>query len=122
MSSIIENINRVAQAVVADTDNGGNFGFRMRHAAINAMMGGIHSAEWKSYMSLFADNAAQLRRLTVPDEQEPGWLVESRAYIVSNAVCGANTTTRTAQDVREDIDDGLESVADSTIVKPFSIP
>lgn len=122
MSSIIENIKKVTEAVVADTHKGGNLGFRMRNAAINAMMGGIHSAEWKSYMSLFADNAAQLRRLTVPGEQEPGWLVESRAYIVSNAVCGANTTTRTAQDVREDIDDGLEAEADSTIERPFSIP
>ena len=120
--SIIENIKKVTEAVVADTAKGGHLGHRMRNAAVKAVMGGIHSAEWKSYMSLFADNAAQLRRLTVPDEQEPGWLVESRAYIVSNAVCGANTTTRTAQDVREDIDDGLEAVADSTIKKPFSIP
>jgi hypothetical protein len=74
-------------------------------------------------MSLFADNAAQLRRLTVPDEQQdPGWLTESRAYIVSNAVCGANTTTRTSQNVRADIDDGLEVEADSSVEKPFSIP
>ena len=121
--SIIKNLEKVTEAVEADTARGGNLGFRLRNAAIDAIMGGIHSAEWKRYMSLFADNAAQLRRLTVPDEQhDPGWLVESRAYIVSNAVCGANTTTRTAQNVREDIDDLLEDGADQTVVKPFSIP
>lgn len=121
--SIIDNLEKVTAAVQADTERGGNLGFRMRNAAINAIMGGIHSAEWKSYMSLFADNAAQLRRLTVPDEQhDPSWLVESRAYIVSNAVCGANTTTRTSLNVRADIDHGLEAGADDSVQKPFSIP
>lgn len=121
--SIINNLKKAKAAVEADTLKGGNLGFRMRNAAINAIMGGINSAEWKSYMSLFADNAAQLRRLTVPDEQhDPGWLVESRAYIVSNAVCGANTTTQTSQNVRLDIDDGIEVDSDDSVKKPFSIP
>ncbi len=121
--SIIDNLKKARAAVEADTLNGGNLGFRMRNAAINAIMGGINSAEWKSYMSLFADNAAQLRRLTVPDEQhDPGWLVESRAYIVSNAVCGANTTTQTSQNVRLDIDDGIEEDSDDSVMRPFSIP
>ena len=121
--SIMDNLKKMSAAVKADTERAGNLGFRMRNAAIDALTGGINSAEWVKYMSIFADNAAQLRRLTVVDEQnDPNWIKESRAYIVSNAVCGANTTTDTSANVRQEIDDGLDGEADEGVIKPFPIP
>ncbi len=121
--SIMGNLKKVSAAVEADNDNGGNFGVRLRKSAINALIGGIRSADWMTYMSIFADNAEQLRRLTVVDEQnDPNWVKESRAYIVSNAVCGANTTTVTTANVRDEIDEGLTDEPDGLVVKPFSIP
>jgi len=121
--SIMSNLKNVAKAVKSDTSQGGNLGVRMRNAAIDAITGGIQSDAWAKYMSLFADNADQLRRLTVIDEQnDPNWIKESRAYIVSNAVCGANTTTDTSANVREEIDEGLVETEDDSIVKPFTTP
>lgn len=93
-------------------------GFDLKHAAIKAMMKGIGSAEWTSYMSLFAENAEQLNRLTVPQENEDPWLRESRAYIVANAICGADSTTQTSLRVDNHIDDSLSAYADNTIVDP----
>lgn len=121
--SIIDNLQKIQEAVERDTQQGGNLGFRLRNAAINALTGGIQSEDWRTYMSLFADNEAQLRRLTVVDEQnDPNWIRESRAYIVSNAVCGANTTTATSVNVRQEIDDGLGPEADGSILRPFELP
>jgi hypothetical protein len=121
--SIMSNLNKVAKAVTEDTAQGGNLGFRLRNAAIDALTGGIQSDEWVRYMSIFADNAMQLRRLTVADElNDPNWIKESRAYIVSNAVCGANTTTLTSANVRPEIDEDLDLQGDGSILKPFTIP
>jgi hypothetical protein len=121
--SIMRNLQDMAEKVKGDTEQGGNLGFRLKNAAIEALTGGIQSDAWAKYMSLFADNADQLRRLTVVDEQnDPNWIKESRAYIVSNAVCGANTTTQTSANVREEIDQGLAETNDGSVVRPFTIP
>ena len=93
-------------------------GFDLKRAAIKAMMNGIKSDEWISYMSLFAENAEQLNRLTVPQAGEDSWLTESRAYIIANAICGADSTTRTSLRVDDDIDDNINALADETIVDP----
>jgi hypothetical protein len=123
--SIKGNLEKVKAAVELDSlpQKAGNLGFRLRNAAIDALTGGIQSEAWVKYMSIFADNEAQLRRLTVVDEQnDPNWIRESRAYIVSNAVCGANTTTNTGANVRDEIDAGIDEEPDGKIVKPFPIP
>jgi hypothetical protein len=93
-------------------------GFDLKQAAIEAMMEGIQSPEWVSYMSLFAENTEQLNRLTVPQAGEDSWLTESRAYIIANAICGADSTTRTSLRVDDDIDDNINPQADGSIVDP----
>lgn len=93
-------------------------GGKLKRAAIKAIMGGIGSDDWKAYMSLFADNVDQLNRLTVRKPDEDAWLAEARAYMVANAVCGADSTTRTSLRVDDDIDDGVSNAADAKIVDP----
>ena len=119
---IMKNLDKVHVAVVIDTFNGGNLGQQLSAAAMSAIMKGLGSPEWKKYMSLFADNAEQLTRLTVEDEDEPVEYRWARAYIVSNAVCGAGTTGQTKQNVPTIFDDNLTEAADGTVQKPFPIP
>lgn len=124
MSKIVRNLQKAHAAVVLDTFRGGDLGFRMGQRAIKAITKGLNSPEWKTYMSLFADNAAQLNRLTVETPGEPAYLPQARAYIVSNAVCDAATNTETSNRVDTRIDDGLNDVSDGTIdaLRPFPIP
>lgn len=120
---IFENLQRVAAAVAVDDLAGGTFGERVKNAGIAAVMGGIKSAEWKAYMSLFADNADQLRLLTTADPaNDPSYLGQSRAYIVTNSICGTITGTRTHLNVDRSIDDNLSDMKDDTVTKPFPVP
>jgi hypothetical protein len=122
--SILKNLQKVNAAVVLDNINGNppTLGKQIGNAAVAAITGGINSAEWKSYMSLFADNAEQLERLTVPKPTDADYLPQLRAYIVSNAVCDATTTTATANRVDNRIDVGMAEAPDGTVNKPFPIP
>lgn len=121
--TILKNLQRVAAAVALDELAGGTFGETVKNAGIAAIMGGINSPEWKTYMSLFADNAQQLNRLTTPDPQSDlNYYPQMRAYIVSNSVCGTITGTRTHLNVNTDIDDSLPEEPDGSVTKPFPIP
>ncbi|MDQ3917269.1 MAG: hypothetical protein M3348_02095 [Acidobacteriota bacterium] len=125
--SILKNLQRVAAVVAVDDLSGGNFGELVKNAAIEAMVGGLGSQAGKKYMSLFADNAQQLARLTTPDPaNDPDWLPQSRAYIMANAVCGTITGTRTQLNVNAKIDDNLSEAPDADDAtragRPFPIP
>ena len=135
MSTIVNRLEQTGAAMkIAEIRD--QLGFELKQAAIDAMMGGIGSPEWKSYMSLFADNADQLTRLTVRADDDQLWLLESRAYMVANAICGADSTTQTRLRVDELIDTDLgidpddriidpvegQQVAEGVIVRPFRIP
>lgn len=133
MSTILQRLTQTGVAMKKQ-ELKEKLGFQLKQASIKAIMAGIGSPEWKSYMSLFADNADQLTRLTVPAANEDSWLPEARAYIVANSVCGADSTTQTFLRVDELIDDNLnpnidQSIVDpglpvlnGEIVRPFSIP
>jgi hypothetical protein len=121
MSSIKDNLKKV-EAAMLDVNKKVAFGFLIKNAAIDALMNGIGSAQGKAYMSLFADNEEQLTRLTVPDQQSDlNYYRESRAYMVANAICGADSTTLTGTKVK-DLDANLPTAADGKIKKPFPIP
>lgn len=122
--SIKRNLDKVHVAVVTDTFNGGNFGFLLKRAAVSAITKGMDTPEWNKYMALFADNQQQLQRLTVKDPNEPDYFQDSRAYIVSNAVCGADTTGQTGQNVEGGFSDdpNIPNEDDGTVTKPFEIP
>jgi hypothetical protein len=99
-------------------------GQKLSNAAVKAIMAGFGKPDWVAYMSLFADNDAQLKRLTVIQEDDPSYLPLIRAYIVSNAVCDIGTNNSTAQNVRTEVDDGLSDAPDGTVTarRPFIIP
>jgi hypothetical protein len=121
--TIFQNLQKVAAAVALDELAGGTFGERVKNAGIDAVMGGINSEEWKAYMSLFADNAEQLKLLTTADPAtDPSYLPQSRAYIVTNSICGTITGTRTHLNVERSIDDNLSDTDDGSVTKPFPIP
>lgn len=131
--SIVDRLKRTDTAMKnpALTDQ---LGLLLKGHAIKAMMAGIGNDDWNKYMSLFAENEEQLIRLTVPKPDEEPWLAESRAYIVANAICGADSTTQTSVRVNGDIDANVPNsskavvdpdvnpVPDGAIVRPFTIP
>jgi len=117
MSTILDRLNQTGAAMnTAEFNN--QLGFKLKRAAIEAMMAGIGSKEWNSYMSLFANNTEQLNRLTVRGENEDLWLLESRAYMVANSICGADSTTQTSLRVDLLIDESLNANSDYSIVDP----
>lgn len=127
--NIIENLELVHFAVVRDKvvpnaqGKKGELGGAIGKLAVAAITGGIKSDEWKTYMSLFADNAAQLTLLTVPKDGEESYLPQARAYIVSNAVCAASTDTFTVARVDTQLANALaDNDPDGTVVKPLPIP
>ena len=112
MASITDNIKKVEEAMKDPAKKEG-LGLLLKNKAIDAMAGGIGSEPWEIYMSMFADNQAQLDRLTVAKANEPAWLKEARAYSMANAVCAPNTNTKTGNGIFDsplisvEIDKGL---------------
>jgi hypothetical protein len=125
MAKIFKNLEKAHVAVVIDTFKGGNLGWRIGQLAIKAVNGGIKSEDWKKYMSLFADNEEQLNLLTTEElPADKPYLEQSRAYMVSNAVCDAATTTETGFRVDTGIDTGIAEAREEafTALRPFQIP
>jgi hypothetical protein len=126
VSTIFRNLQNAHAAVVNDTMKGGDLGARIGALAIKAVTGGLTSPDWKTYMSLFADNVTQLNRLTTTTtDGNRTYLPQFRAYIAGNGVCDAATTTDTANKLDVTIDDGLDPnlPADDTVnQRPFQIP
>lgn len=137
--SIKKRLLKVQAAVVLDKVNGtGKLGTAIGDAAEAAMFAGIDSEEWKAYMSLFADSADQLKRLTTTEldgegTDEARYLPRIRAYIVANGICAPGTDAATmkgligiAADIDADKPDGapLSETVDPTVVarRPVNIP
>ena len=117
MAKIIERIERV-EKTMNDPAKKTGLANLLKNAAIDAIMEGIGSKEWITYMSMFADSKQQLDRLTVPKAGEDTWLRESRAYMVSNPICTINTNTQTGKGVRRDEIDapGASTAEDPAVV------
>jgi hypothetical protein len=130
---IMKNLEKMHVAVVLDKFNGSPaaIGQQLSRHAIEAMMAGFGSPQWKKYMALFADNPDQLRRLTEVTDGDEAYFTESRAYIVANAVCGAGTTGQTGQTVTTGFGDAPVGVpaaqfdavdAQFIATRPFVVP
>ena len=126
--SIYHNLKKAHAAVALDNAKGtGKLGADIGDLAVAAITGGIRSPEWRAYMSLFADNEEQLQRLISEPllEQEP-YLAQNRAYIVSNAVCAADTGTFVADRVDpDDINGAVSEERDEAFIaanRPFPMP
>jgi len=84
--------------------------------AIAAVTGGVGSEAWKTYMRQFVSNndPEQLRRLCAEDDTaDVQAMIDNRAYLVSNGVCGEGTRQRFDENVRT-IDEGLASDCEPT--------
>jgi len=68
-----------------------------------AILGGVHSKAWKTYMLQFCTddqgkvNQDQLARLTAPDNSDG--LERNRAYLVANGMCGKFTRAHFEENV-----------------------
>lgn len=96
--TIEKRIKLVQAAVAVDKAKGDplDLGEKVGKAAERAMLAGINSNEWKDYMSLFADSADELKRLTTNElDGENDYLPRMRVYIVANAVCAPGTDAAT---------------------------
>ncbi len=75
--------------------------------AIAAVIGGLSSTAWRTFMQQFANNPDQLRRLTATDGTAGNEAMDKRrAYMIGNAICGLPTGITTAREVLT-IDEGL---------------
>lgn len=87
--SIIERAEKKTLDIAADPSEGERNAAR----AVKAIIGGINSPDWETYMLSYADkNSPELDRLMATD----GTLGDldfdtKRAYLVGNAVCGEPT-------------------------------
>lgn len=121
MASILENLSKVHVAVVVDKETKqGEFGAALSQLAVKAIMAGVGSPDWEKYMSVFADNAAQLQLLSHPTEGEPSYLPHTRAYIVSNAVCAPGTESPTAMGVDPQVANAVSNNVDNSVVSPLA--
>jgi len=86
---------------MTDIENDPTEGTRNSDRAVAAIIGGINSTAWETYMQEYAaQKTPQLDRLMatdgtlgVPD------LDKKRAYLIGNAVCGEPTRNNLARDV-----------------------
>lgn len=119
MASIVENLGKIHIAVVTDKETkAGELGAAIGELAVRAIMGGLGSAAWRNYMSIFADNAAQLQLLSESTAGEDSYLPHTRAYIVSNAVCAAGTDGNTPANVDTQIGAAVPNAPDGTAKIP----
>ncbi|HEX8293940.1 MAG TPA: hypothetical protein VF570_19395 [Pyrinomonadaceae bacterium] len=132
---IEQRIKLIQAAVAVDKAKGrGDLGEQVGKAAEAAMLGGIASEAWKKYMSLFADSAEQLTRLTTNElDGDNDYLPRMRAYIVANGVCAPGTDAATMKgfaglggmiDAPGPNDEPLKTDPEDAVVKfrPFPIP
>lgn len=85
-------------------DQTGHVADKLQDEAIEAVLGGLGSDAWKTYMKNFADSPEQLARLTAEDATaDDPYMRKALAYLVSNAVCGIDTVTR----LKDKLEDGL---------------
>lgn len=72
----------------------------IQNKAIAAILGGLNSTAFETYMQQFANNSDQLNRLTAKDATAGDEVMDRRrAYIVGNFLCGFPTGPTTAREV-----------------------
>ena len=110
MGKIIDNVLNRRNQILSDPTEA----TRNADRAIAAVIGGVNSVAWRTYMQQYVDpgNTDQLMRLTATDGSAGDVnLDRRRAYLVGNAVCGETTGQKLDREVLS-IDDQLPQVAD----------
>ncbi|MDQ3749891.1 MAG: hypothetical protein M3367_12915 [Acidobacteriota bacterium] len=102
--SNIEKIIKQVQDATPDTAQGDE----IRRKAVDAIMKGEGSKEWRSYMEMFAENEEQLARLIPTDDTKGVYEMDvARTYLLGNGPCGAQTVDRLIYGVDDKLDEGL---------------
>src|ERR1044072_6801507 len=100
MARIVDNLRRVQDTMENNDTVAPVLGPLLKNAAIAGIRGGVKSAEWKTYMSMFADSQAQLDLLTTETPPaDKDWLPEIQAYTLSNSICAPHTNTATGNGI-----------------------
>ena len=92
---IVDKIDEIHNFV--KTPAGALKGATMQNQCGLAILNGIKSPEWKTYMCNFASNPDQLKRLIGEDAafMQTTWGPHSLAYLAANSTCGTGTTVNT---------------------------
>jgi hypothetical protein len=91
MTKIIDNVLKMKADILVGGPSG-TVATENRKRAIAAVTGGVTSTAWRTYMSHFATTPEQLERLLGTDGTgDDAVLIEKRAYLVGNGVCGEGT-------------------------------
>lgn len=91
MTKIIDKVLEMKAAILADGGSG-EVAADNRRKAVAAVTGGITSTAWRTYMSQFVTTSEQLNRLLGTDGTDDNpVMIEKRAYLVGNGVCGEGT-------------------------------
>lgn len=118
---ILERIALVQAALVAQGTTT-TLHFELSDAAIKATRGGIVSQDWADYMTVFADNEQQLKRLTGKDDQaEEDYVKVSSAYLVANGTCGGHSPTGLHLFIDARIDEDLPVEPDGRVRRIINI-
>jgi hypothetical protein len=102
--SILDNILKKRQELLEE-DPTGEKAALLQEQSLLAIVGGVTSKEWETYMRNFIEpgNTKQLARLTAQDEtKNDPYMKKAIAYLVANAGCGA----RTARGLANQLEDG----------------
>lgn len=102
--SNIEKIIKQVQNAAPDTTQGDE----IRRKAVEAIMKGEGSKEWRAYMEMFTENEEQLARLLPTDDTKGVYEMDvARTYLLGNGPCGAQTVDRLIYGVDDRLDEGL---------------
>jgi len=106
--SILDNILKKRKELLEE-DPTGQVAALLQEQSLAAILAGVNSEEWKTYMKNFASNPKQLARLTAQDEtKDDPYMRKAIAYLVSNAGCGAITPRGLANQLEDGtLDRGL---------------
>lgn len=122
----MENATVLRDAILreaAQPTPGSTFLQDLRDGAVRATLGGVGSADWRLFMTVFADNEQQLQRLTVSDGVAgASYVRETSAYLVGGSICTDITTGHLLDRLDERIDSGINPASDGKIQKWLRIP
>lgn len=113
MPTISQNIQAVRDQIIAEPA-GGPTGRRIGEQGIAALLNGIGTDEWRTYMENFATSAEQLDRLVGDDADFMAgeWGKQLLAYVVAGSPCMSGTemslvTEGLPQAMKDILDDGV---------------
>jgi hypothetical protein len=108
---IIEKVRKWKEA--ADTNT--NLYDDLQKESIAAVLGGMESPAWETWMRHFHSNESQLRRLMGNDNLDPQYKDEILAYIGGGGICGGGTRMALPLNMPDTYKTALDNISHSTL-------